>query len=134
MVNIDALVALGGEPANYTEHAGNPPSEKLEKLTKIALSKKCLAGCWFVGATANFTDIYETLKGFVDGLRSIKPKPTYPIVIRRGGPRYQEAFEMLKQVGKKEGYDFHIFGPETPMTSTAKVVTDLVNKYRQRKK
>ncbi|OGY25083.1 MAG: hypothetical protein A2Y57_03705 [Candidatus Woykebacteria bacterium RBG_13_40_7b] len=133
VVCMDALVALGGNPANYTEHSGNPPAEKLKKLTKIVLSKPGLNGCWFVGATANFTDIYETLRGFVEGLRETKLKPTFPIVIRRGGPRYEEAFEMLKEVGKKEGYDFHIFGPETPMTSTTKVVLDLVNKYKQKK-
>jgi len=133
MVNMDALIALGGKPANYTEHSGNPPAEKLEKLTKIVLSKEGLNGCWFVGATANFTDIYETLAGFVDGLKSIKPKPAYPIVVRRGGPRFEEAFEMLKEVGKKEGFDFHIFGPETPMTSTAKIVVDLVNNYKKKK-
>ncbi len=131
LVNMDALMALGGKPANYTEHSGNPPREKLEKLSKIVLSKKGLNGAWFVGATANFTDIYETLAGFVDALREIKPKPIYPIVIRRGGPRYEEAFKMLKEVGKKEGFDFHIFGPETPMTSTAKVLVDLVNEYKQ---
>jgi len=134
MVNIDALVALGGRPANYTEHSGNPPAEKIEKLTKIVLSKKDLNGCWFVGATANFTDIYETLSGFVAGLRSIKPRPAYPIVIRRGGPRYQEAFKMLREVEKKEGFDFHIFGPETPMTSTAKVMVESVNKYKGKNK
>jgi len=131
LVNMDALLALGGKPANYTEHSGNPPKEKIKKLTEIVLSKKELNGCWFVGATANFTDIYETLSGFVEGLRSIKPKPKYPIVIRRGGPRYEEAFEMLKEIGKKEGYDFHIFGPETPMTSTAKTMVDMVNKFRK---
>ena len=134
LVNMDALVALGGKPANYTEHSGNPPKEKLKTLTEIILSKKGLNGCWFVGATANFTDIYETLSGFVEGLKSITPKPEYPIVIRRGGPRYEEAFEMLREVGKTEGFDFHIFGPETPMTSTAKTIVDLVNKYKKRKK
>jgi len=134
LVNMDALIALGGKPANYTEHSGNPPREKLEKLSKIVLSKKGLAGIWFVGATANFTDIYETLAGFIDALRATKPKPDYPIVIRRGGPRYEEAFEMLKEVGKKESFDFHIFGPETPMTSTAKILVDLVNNYKKRKK
>lgn len=132
LVNMDALMALGGKPANYTEHSGNPPKEKLEKLSKIVLSKKGLAGVWFVGATANFTDIYETLAGFVDALRSIKPKPTYPVVIRRGGPRYKEAFKMLEEVGKKEAFDFHIFGPETPMTSTAKTMVDLANKFKKR--
>ena len=133
LVNMDALVTLGGKPANYTEHSGNPPREKLKKLTEIVLSKKGLKGCWFVGATANFTDIYETLSGFVEGLRTIKPKPRYPIVIRRGGPRYEEAFEMLREVGKKEDFDFHIFGPETPMTSTAKIIVDLVNEFKSKK-
>ncbi|MBI3109525.1 hypothetical protein HYZ06_00595 [Candidatus Daviesbacteria bacterium] len=125
IVNMDALLAYGGKPANYTEHSGNPPREKLKKLTKIVLSKPGLKGCWFVGGTANFTDIYETLMGFVEGLRELKPKPKYPIVIRRGGPRDKEAFEALKEIGEKEGFDFHIFGRETPMTSTAKIMKEL---------
>lgn len=133
LVNMDALMALGGKPANYTEHSGNPPKEKLEKLSKIVLSKKGLVGVWFVGATANFTDIYETLAGFVDALRSIKPKPSYPIVVRRGGPRYEEAFKMLQEVKKKEGFDFHVFGPETPMTSTAKTMVDLAKEFKKKK-
>ncbi|MBI2334984.1 hypothetical protein HYU96_04270 [Candidatus Daviesbacteria bacterium] len=123
IVNMDALLAYGGRPANYTEHSGNPPREKLKKLTKIVLSKPGLKGCWFVGGTANFTDIYETLMGFVDGLKEIKPK--YPIVIRRGGPRDKEAFEALAEIGKKEDFNFHIYGRETPMTSTAKIMKEL---------
>jgi len=130
LVNMDALVALGGKPANYTEHSGNPPAEKIEKLTKIVLSKQNLIGCWLVGATANFTDMYETLSGFVNGLKAIKPKPDYPIVIRRGGPRWEEAKKMLEQVKEKEDFDLHIYGPETPMTSTAKIMVELSNKYK----
>lgn len=125
IVNMDALLSLGGKPANYTEHSGNPPREKLKRLTEIVLSKPGLKGCWFVGGTANFTDIYETLMGFVEGLRELKPKPSYPIVIRRGGPRDKEAFAALEEIGKKEGFNFHIFGRETPMTQTAKVMVDL---------
>jgi len=125
IVNMDALLAFGGKPANYTEHSGNPPREKLKKLTKIILSKPGLKGCWFVGGTANFTDIYETLMGFVEGLREIEPKPGFPIVIRRGGPNDKKAFEELKVIGRNEGFDFHIYGRETPMTSTAKIMVDL---------
>ena len=125
VVNMDALIALGGKPADYTEHSGNPPREKLKKLTKILLSKSGIKGLWIVGGTANFTDIYETLMGVVDGLREISPKPTFPIVIRRGGPNDKKAFEELKEIGKKEGFDFHIYGRETPMTSTAKTIVDL---------
>ncbi|MBI2085711.1 acetate--CoA ligase family protein [Candidatus Daviesbacteria bacterium] len=125
VVNMDALLAFGGRPANYTEHSGNPPREKLKKLTEIILAKPGLKGCWFVGGTANFTDIYETLMGFVEGLREVEPKPNYPIVIRRGGPRDKEAFAALEKIGKEEGFDFHIYGRETPMTATAKIMKEL---------
>ena len=123
VVCMDALIAYGGKPANYTEHSGNPPREKLKKLTEIVLAKQGLKGCWFVGGTANFTDIYETLMGFVEGLREVKFKG--PIVIRRSGPNDKKAFDELKIIGEKEGFDFHIFGRETPMTATAKTIVDL---------
>ena len=65
--------------------------------------------------------------GFVQGLRKVSPKPTYPIVIRRDGPRQKEAFAMLKEVAEKEGYDFHLYGPETAMSESARIMVQLVN-------
>ena len=100
-------------------------------MTEIVLAKKGLNGLWLVGATANFTDMFETLSGFVEGLRTIQPKPSYPIVLRRGGPRWEEAKKMLEEVRDKEGFDLHIYGPETPMTSTAKIIVELSDKYKQ---
>lgn len=129
--SMDALIANGGKPANFTEYSGNPPRAKVRRLTEIVLSKPGLNGCWVVGATANFTDIFETLSGFLEGVRKTKPKPRYPFVIRRGGPRSTEAFALLRQAAKNEGYDFHLYGSETPMISTAKMIVDLVNVYRR---
>ncbi|MND09233.1 hypothetical protein D3C83_323920 [compost metagenome] len=40
---------------------------------------------------------------------------------------------MLEQVRDKEGFDLHIYGPETPMTSTAKIMVELVNNYKEGK-
>jgi succinyl-CoA synthetase beta subunit len=128
---MDALVAHGGKPANYTEYSGNPPREKVRKLTEIVLAKPHLAGCWVVGATANFTDIFETLSGFLDGLGTVKPKPDYPFLIRRAGPHDAEAFAALRRAAKEDGYDFHLFGSETPMLSTAKLMVELARKYRR---
>lgn len=130
ILNIDALLSAGGSPANYTEYSGNPKAEVVTELTKQVLSQHGIKGCWVVGGTANFTDIYETLRGFVEGLRQVKPKPTYPIVIRRDGPRQKEAVAMLKEVGEKEGYDFHVYGSETPMVKTAKIIVDLVKRKK----
>ena len=122
LLNIDALLRFGGKPANYTEYSGNPPAELVKDLTKRVLDRRGLKGCWVIGGTANFTDIYETMRGFIEGLREIKPKPKYPIVIRRDGPRQEEAFLMLQQIAKKEGYNFHLFGSEVSMAESAKVM------------
>lgn len=127
---MDALLANGGKPANYTEYSGNPPREKVRRLTEIVLAKPNLAGCWVVGATANFTDIFETLSGFLDGLKTIQPKPDYPFLIRRAGPHDAEAFAALRTAAKNEGFDFHLYGSETPMLSTAKQMVELARKYR----
>lgn len=125
MVNLDALFSAGGRPANYVEYSGNPKSDVVRALTRQVLSQPNLKGCWVVGGTANFTDVYETLKGFVEGLREIKPKPNYPIVIRRDGPRRQEAFELLEKVKREEGFNFYLFGPNTPMADSAKTIVKL---------
>jgi len=125
VLNIDALLLAGGKPANYTEYSGNPPAEVVTSLTKEVLSQPGIKGCWVVGGTANFTDIFETLRGFVEGLRQVIPKPTYPIVIRRDGPRQEEAVAMLKKVAAEEGFDFHMYGSETPMVSTAEIIVRL---------
>jgi len=129
---MDSVIDAGGRPANYTEYSGNPPAEKVQKLTKIALDREGLSGCLVAGAVANFTDIYETLRGFIEGLRQVRPKPTYPIVIRRGGPRQEEAYEMIKKVAKREGFDIHLFGPETPISVACQKMVELANDYKIR--
>lgn len=125
---MDALIAAGGKAANFTEYSGNPPREKVEKLTKVVLDKPDLNGLWIVGALANFTDIYETLSGIIDGLSKIDPKPKYPIVIRRAGPRDKEAFEMLKNV---KDLDLHVYGEETSIPESAKIIVDLAREYKK---
>ena len=133
LLNIDALMGHGGKPANYTEYSGNPKGEVVRELTKRVLNKEGLKGCWVVGGTANFTDIHETMKGFVEGLRQVTPKPSYPIVIRRDGPRQKEAFEMLSQAAKEEGYQFYLFGGETAMAQTARIMVKLAYDDSKRK-
>ena len=122
LLNIDALLRFGGRPANYTEYSGNPPAELVKNLTKRVLDRRGVKGCWVIGGTANFTDIYETMRGFLEGLKEIKPKPKYPIVIRRDGPRQEEAFLMLREIARKEGYDSHLFGSEVSMAESARIM------------
>jgi succinyl-CoA synthetase beta subunit len=128
MLNIDILMRSGGKPANYVEYSGNPPAALVEELTMQVLAQPNPRGAWVIGGTANFTDIYETMLGFVAGLRKITPKPTYPIVIRRDGPRQEEARAMLMEVVKNEGYNMHVFGSEISMAESAKKLITLMEK------
>jgi citryl-CoA synthetase large subunit len=132
---LDSLINYGGRPANFTEYSGNPPKEKVAKLTKIVLDKPNIHGLWVIGTVvANFTDIFETLSGFIEGLREAEKalgrKFDFPIVIRRGGPRVEEAYEMLKKV---EDFDLHLQGPETSIAQSAKEMADLAQKYAETK-
>ncbi len=129
MLMMDVLLEGGGRPANYTEYSGNPPAAVVEELAKKVLAKKGLRACLVAGAAANFTDIYETLSGFLSGLRSLPEKPLYPIVIRRDGPRRAEAFEMLRAAGEAEGFDFHLYDETTPMVEAARIAAKLAAAY-----
>lgn len=126
LTNMDALIEYGGEPANYTEYGGNPPTEKVYKLSKVIMSKPDLKGLWHVGGTANNTDIYRTMKGFCQALE--EEKPDYPIVIRRDGPNADKAFELLRETRDKLDLNMKLYRNDTPMTKTAEVLMEMVEK------
>jgi succinyl-CoA synthetase beta subunit len=121
---MDALIEAGGKPANYTEYSGNPSKEKVQKITQLTLNKPNLKGCFVVGGRANFTDIYETLLGFMQGLKMVTPKPDYPIVIRRAGPRDKEAFEMVRLLAINNNFNITLLGEETSMSKAATIMVE----------
>jgi citryl-CoA synthetase large subunit len=131
LTNMDALIEYGGEPANYTEYGGNPPREKVYRLSKVIMSKPGLKGLWHVGGTANNTDIFRTMKGFVQALEEVEPD--YPIVVRRDGPNADEAFELLREKREELDLDMKLFRNDTPMTKTAETLMEMVEEHGRRK-
>ncbi len=121
---MDAILEAGGKPANYVEYSGDPPKEKVRKLTTITLGKPGLKGCLVVGGRANFTDIFETLSGVAEGIEALPEMPKYPIVVRRAGPRDKEGFEMLKKFAAKHKLDMTLFGEEVSMSEAAKLMVE----------
>ncbi len=130
LTSMDALLSYGGNPANYTEYSGNPSRDKVRRLTELTLSKPGIHGLWVVGGTANFTDIAETFQGFVDGL--LVHCPSYPIVVRRAGPRMEEGFQILREAKEKYGLDIHMYDHRTPITLTAKIMVELAMQYKKK--
>jgi len=132
LTNMDALIEYGGEPANYTEYGGNPPTKKVYRLSKVIMSKPGLNGLWHVGGTANNTDIYRTMKGFVQALEEVDPD--YPIVIRRDGPNADKAFEMLREKRDEPGLNMKLFRNDKPMTESAEDLMEMVEQYKEGQK
>ncbi|MBY6294096.1 hypothetical protein GLU60_01780 [Nanohaloarchaea archaeon H01] len=129
LTNMDALIEYGGSPANYTEYGGNPPGEKVYRLSKVIMSKPGLNGLWHVGGTANNTDVERTMDGFIKALR--EEKPDYPIVIRRDGPHADEAFENLRKVREELNLNMKLFRNDKPMTESAEDLMDMVDDDRE---
>lgn len=127
---MDALLAEGLSPANYTEYSGNPTREKVAALTRVVLSLPKLEALFVVGSNANFTDIYETLAGVVDGLleSDYQKNPDFCVLIRRGGPRWEEAFTMVRERLSGTRYKLALFGPDFPLTQTAQELRKLLKK------
>ncbi len=130
MTLLDALVDYGGKPANFTEYSGNPPQEKVEKLTRIVLDRSNLSGLLVAGVIANFTNIAETLRGVLNVL--VEQKPKYPIVVRRAGPHDDEARVMLMEAKEKYQLDIHYYDEKISLTQAAKIMVDLSRQYKEK--
>lgn len=133
---LDALCLLGGKPAVFTEYSGNPTPEKVKGLTKIALMHPGpINAIWVVGGRANFTDIYETLIGGIMG--GIRETPnfdrTIPILIRRAGPRDEEAFATLYKLQSQEGYRLFLRGMATSVADSARMIIHQAQKHGERR-
>jgi succinyl-CoA synthetase beta subunit len=132
---LDALSLLGGKPAIFTEYSGNPTPEKVKGLTKIALMHPGpIHAIWVVGGRANFTDIYETLiGGIMGGIRETANfDRTIPIIIRRAGPRDEEAFATLNKLQSQEGYRMYLRGMATSVVDSARMVIHQAKKHKER--
>lgn len=132
MTLLDALVDYGGKPANFTEYSGNPPMEKVEKLTRVVLDREKLSGLLVAGVIANFTNIAETLRGVLNVL--VEQKPKFPIVIRRAGPHDDEARVMLMEAKEKYQLDIHYYDEKISLTQAARIMVDLSHQYKEKHK
>jgi citryl-CoA synthetase large subunit len=116
---LDALVASGVRPGNYSEYSGNPKREKVAALARVVLDKPGQRGLFIAGGVANFTMVDETLAGIEDALREVRPN--YPIVIRRGGPNETIAKENIAKLAEETGMDITWLGSDQGLTEASRL-------------
>lgn len=114
----DAVVALGGKLANYSEYSGDPPDWAVEALTDKVCSLPGIKRIIVGGAIANFTNVKKTFAGIIGGFRRAKGEGKLEgvqIWVRRGGPYEKEGLAAMQAL-EKEGFDIHVYDRWTPLT------------------
>lgn len=114
----DAVVALGGKPANYAEYSGDPPDWAVEALTERVCSLPDLKRIIVGGAIANFTNVQKTFAGIIAGFRKAKSEGKLngvEIWVRRGGAYEKEGLAAMAALSE-EGFNIHVFDRYTPLT------------------
>ncbi len=114
----DAVVARGGQLANYAEYSGDPPDWAVEVLTEKVASLPDIKHIIVGGAIANFTDVKKTFGGIIAGFRKVKSDGKLKgvkIWVRRGGPNEKEGLELMRKL-KDEGFDIQVYDRKTPLT------------------
>lgn len=104
LLSYDALVDLGGRPANYTETGGNPSEEKVYGLTKGILSKPGVKGLFVAHNITNNTQIDVMAAGIVKALKEMGIDPqTFPVVVREAGVNDAVG----RQIFTEAGIEYH---------------------------
>ena len=132
-VTIETTYAIGLKPANFTDIGGNPPAEKMYKITRIILSKPGIRGVLVCGGTANNTRIDVTLgEGVANAIRDLKKEgkldPNWIWVVRRNGPEAEKGLRMLYEAFKECGVKGEIYDSSLPLTEAPVRLKELLDR------
>jgi succinyl-CoA synthetase beta subunit len=115
----DALLKLGGAPANYSETGGNPSMEKVYGLAKGILSKPGVKGLFVSHNITNNTQIDVMATGIVKAIGEIGIDPSkFPIVVREAGVNDVEG----KAIFEASGITY--FGEEITIEQAAAIMIE----------
>lgn len=137
-VTIETSYAVGLRPANFTDIGGNPPAEKMYKITRIILSKPGIRGVLVCGGTANNTRIDVTLgEGVANAIRDLykegKLNPDWVWVVRRNGPEVEKGLRMLFEALKECRVKGEIYDSSLPLTEAPIRLKELLDRCASRK-
>ncbi len=130
-VTSQTCLELGLRIANLTDIGGNPPAEKMRRISRIILSKPGLVGVLVCGGTASNTRIDVTLgEGLVSALEEMDKEGTLNRdlywVVRRNGPEAEKGLRMLADCFKRLNIKGEIYDSSLPLTAAPKRMKEIL--------
>ncbi|MDQ0340776.1 succinyl-CoA synthetase beta subunit/citryl-CoA synthetase large subunit [Caldalkalibacillus uzonensis] len=126
LLSFDALVDLGGQPANYTETGGNPPEEKVYGLTKGILSKPGVKGLFVAHNITNNTQVDVMARGIVRALKDMNiDLSKFPVVVREAGVNDEEGRRIFLEAGVE------YYGEEITLMQAAEKMVQRMKEVQQ---
>lgn len=132
---------LGEWLGNYGEYSGAPTDDDTYQYTRAVLSvatkldeatphkgRALLIG----GGIANFTDVAITFRGIIQALMesaAALQAADFKIFVRRGGPNFEKALELMKSSAPALGVDVEVFGPDVNMTHIVDRAAEYIKQY-----
>jgi len=134
-VTIETCYDAGLRPANFSDIGGNPPAEKMYRISRIILSKPGLQGVLVCGGTASNTRIDVTLgEGLVSAIDDLAKEGTLDRdliwVVRRGGPEVEKGLKLLAECFQRHGIKGVIYDSTLPITQAPLILKDLLVQHR----
>lgn len=133
-VTAETAIEAGLRIANLTDIGGNPPAEKMYRISRIILSKPGLKGVLVCGGTASNTRIDVTLgEGLAKALDDMnaegKLDKNLVWVVRRSGPEYVKGLKMLHECFVRNGIRGEIYDSQLPITEAPIRLKELLIKH-----
>ena len=133
-VTAETAIEAGLRIANLTDIGGNPPAEKMYRISRIILSKPGIKGVPVCGGTASNTRIDVTLgEGLAKALDDMnaegKLDKNLVWVVRRSGPEYVKGLKMLHECFVRNGIRGEIYDSQLPITEAPIRLKELLIKH-----
>ncbi|MEK7473242.1 MAG: ATP citrate lyase citrate-binding domain-containing protein [Patescibacteria group bacterium] len=124
LVALDALLAVGGRPANFVELSGNPDIAIVREAAGRVFLKPGLKAVWVAGSYANFTDIAAMLSAIRDAYDAAGL--SVPFVVRRDGPNADQAQSETLAWAEAKGITCLFHRAETDLEASARELLSLI--------
>lgn len=121
LTTFDAIKRYNGNPANYCEIGGNPPTKKVQELAKLILQKPGVRGIALITNVYSNSRADIVVRGLIKGMLDLGKDPgQFPVLVRTAGAFEEDAYGLL------EKYEVRYLDRSTSLDQAAKEAVEMM--------